>query len=191
MRESEWLNGTDPARMLRFRHGIVSDRQLWLFVVACFSRVWPGVEESVQCAVEVTERFVEGLATRDEMEACGSEIDTFGLVDSWSTALLAVEYCQDTASPDAKSEAFIQAHILRDILGNPFRPVTVEESWLTTTVVALARQMYESQDFSTMPILADALEDADCDNTDILFHCRQPGEHVRGCWVVDLLTGRK
>ncbi len=44
--------------------------------------------------------------------------------------------------------------------------------------------------FDRMPILADALQDAGCDNLNILNHCRQPGEHVRGCWVVDLLTGR-
>jgi hypothetical protein len=42
-----------------------------------------------------------------------------------------------------------------------------------------------------MPILADALEESGCENTDILLHCRQPGEHVRGCWVIDLLTGCK
>jgi hypothetical protein len=41
-----------------------------------------------------------------------------------------------------------------------------------------------------MPILADALEDAECDNNDILNHCRLPGEHVRGCWVVDLVLGK-
>ncbi|AMV28155.1 hypothetical protein VT84_27360 [Gemmata sp. SH-PL17] len=42
-----------------------------------------------------------------------------------------------------------------------------------------------------MPILADALQDAGCDNDDILSHCRGEGPHVRGCWVVDLLTNRK
>jgi hypothetical protein len=42
-----------------------------------------------------------------------------------------------------------------------------------------------------MPILADALEEAGCDHADILTHCREPGEHVLGCWVVDLLTGRR
>lgn len=83
------------------------------------------------------------------------------------------------------------ANIIRDIFGNPFRPVVFDSSWLTSDVLALARQMYESRDFSAMPILADALQDAGCDNEDILNHCRQPGEHVRGCWVVDLLTGRK
>jgi hypothetical protein len=51
--------------------------------------------------------------------------------------------------------------------------------------------MYDSRDFSAMPILADALQDAGCDNTDILSHCRVEGwEHVRGCWVIDLLLGR-
>jgi hypothetical protein len=81
---------------------------------------------------------------------------------------------------------------VRDILGNPFRPVTLDLSWVTSTVLALAlaQQMYDSRDFSAMPILADALQDAGCDNEDILNHCRQQGEHVRGCFVVDLVLGK-
>ena len=51
--------------------------------------------------------------------------------------------------------------------------------------------MYESRDFSAMPILADALQDAGCDNDDILNHCRDPVRHVRGCWVVDLVLGKE
>jgi hypothetical protein len=85
----------------------------------------------------------------------------------------------------------IQAAYLRDIFGNPFRPITFSPEWRTPTAVALAQQMYESRDFSAMPILADALQDAGCDNDDILNHCRQPGEHVRGCWVVDLVLGKE
>jgi hypothetical protein len=84
-----------------------------------------------------------------------------------------------------------QTAILRDLVGNPFRPVTLDPSWLTSTVVTLAQQMYDSRDFSPMPILADALQDAGCENEEVLNHCRHPGEHVRGCWIVDLLTGRK
>jgi hypothetical protein len=80
---------------------------------------------------------------------------------------------------------------LRDIFGNPFRLVTVDPAWLTSTVVALARGMYESRDFSPMPILADALQDAGCDSEDVLDHCRGPGPHVRGCWVVDLVLGKQ
>ncbi|MCE9568125.1 MAG: hypothetical protein K8U57_39485 [Planctomycetes bacterium] len=80
--------------------------------------------------------------------------------------------------------------MLRDIFGNPFRPVVLDPNWLTSTVVALARQMSESRDFTTMPILADALQDAGCDNDEVLAHCRGPGPHVRGCFVVDLLLGK-
>ena len=55
----------------------------------------------------------------------------------------------------------------------------------------LARTMYDSREFSAMPILADALQDAGCDNDDILAHCRDANQvHVRGCWVVDLVLGK-
>lgn len=82
------------------------------------------------------------------------------------------------------------AGLCRCALGNPFRPVTFVPEWRTDTAVALAAQMYESRDFSAMPMLADALQDAGCDSDGILNHCREPGEHVRGCWVVDLVLGK-
>jgi hypothetical protein len=88
-------------------------------------------------------------------------------------------------------EAGTQASLLRDIFGNPFRPVAFSPDWRTDTVVSLAKQMYESRDFGAMPILADALQDAGCDSADILDHCRGPGPHVRGCWVVDLVLGKE
>ncbi|HEY1189755.1 MAG TPA: hypothetical protein VGE74_19055 [Gemmata sp.] len=90
-----------------------------------------------------------------------------------------------------KVEMTRQAALVRDIFGNPFRPVTFEPVWRTDTAVALAKQMYDSRDFSPMPILADALQDAGCDSTDILDHCRGDGPHVRGCWVVDLVLGKE
>jgi hypothetical protein len=86
-------------------------------------------------------------------------------------------------------EASWQSQLIRDIFGNPFRPVAADPTWLTSTVTALARQMYEARDFAAMPILADALQDAGCVHEDILGHCRGDGPHVRGCWVVDLLLG--
>jgi hypothetical protein len=65
-------------------------------------------------------------------------------------------------------------------------------SWRTDTAVTLARQMYESRDFSAMPILADALQDAGCDDEHTLNHCRDADAvHVRGCWVVDLVLGKE
>jgi hypothetical protein len=81
---------------------------------------------------------------------------------------------------------------LRCIFGNPFRPVKFDKNWGTDTAFALARQLYESRDFSAMPILADALQDAGCDSEDVLNHCRDANAtHVRGCWVVDLVLGKE
>ncbi|WP_149111387.1 hypothetical protein [Limnoglobus roseus] len=80
---------------------------------------------------------------------------------------------------------------MRDIFGNPFRPVAFAAAWLTDTAVAIAQGMYESRDFAAMPILADALQDAGCDNEDILNHCRGPGPHVRGCWVTDAVLNKE
>ena len=83
------------------------------------------------------------------------------------------------------------ADLLREIAGNPFRPVPFSSAWRTDTAVSLARGMYELRDFGAMPILADALQDAGCDNDDILNHCRDAKQtHVRGCWVVDLVLGK-
>jgi hypothetical protein len=93
---------------------------------------------------------------------------------------------------DAEGREFAaQADLLRDIYGNPFCPVALSPEWRTSTTVGLARQMYDSRDFGAMPILADAMQDAGCDNEDILDHCRSAGPHVRGCWVVDLVLCKK
>ncbi len=81
---------------------------------------------------------------------------------------------------------------MRGIYGNPFRPVMFSPAWRTDTAVSLARGMYESRDFSAMPILADALQDTGCDNDDIRKHCRGSNQvHVRGCWVVDVVLRRE
>ena len=84
----------------------------------------------------------------------------------------------------------LQRSLLFDIFGNPFRPVAIDPDWLTSTVVALARGIYDDRAFDRLPILADALQDAGCENADVLTHCRGDGPHVRGCWVVDLLLGK-
>ncbi len=75
--------------------------------------------------------------------------------------------------------------LLREVHGNPFRHVPFSPAWRTDTAVTLARQMYEAREFSAMPILADALQDAGCDDEDVLDHCRGGGPHARGCWVLD------
>jgi hypothetical protein len=83
------------------------------------------------------------------------------------------------------------AAVLREIVGDPFGLMNFDSNWRTWTAVKLARLMYGSREFSLMPILADALQDAGCDNEDILNHCRGPGPHVRGCRVVDLVLGKE
>ena len=86
-----------------------------------------------------------------------------------------------------------QSNLLRDLFGNPFSPVTLDIAWLAWkngTIQKLALTIYDERGFQNLPILADALEEAGCTNADILAHCRQPGEHVRGCWVVDLILGK-
>jgi hypothetical protein len=90
-----------------------------------------------------------------------------------------------------RKEAAQHAATVRELFGNPFRPATFDPAWRTSTAVALARGMYESRDFGAMPILADALQDAGCDDEDILDHCRDATQvHVRGCWVVDLVLSK-
>jgi hypothetical protein len=79
---------------------------------------------------------------------------------------------------------------LRDIFGNPFRHATLDPDWRTTTALQLAQGIYDSRDFTSMPILADALQDAGCENAGILNHCRENHPHVLGCWVVDLVLGK-
>jgi hypothetical protein len=80
--------------------------------------------------------------------------------------------------------------VVWDVAGNPFQPVRFAPDWRTDTVIAIARQMYEAREFSAMPILADALQDAGCNNDDVLTHCRDTAlTHVRGCWVVDGVLG--
>jgi hypothetical protein len=78
-----------------------------------------------------------------------------------------------------------QAALLRDVFGSPFHPARFDSRWRSVSVTALARGIYQEERFDRLPILADALVDAGCDDADILVHCRSKGPHVRGCWVVD------
>jgi hypothetical protein len=88
------------------------------------------------------------------------------------------------------AERASQSALVRDIFANPFRPVTPDPAWLTPTVVSLAAGIYAEKAFDRLPILADALQDAGCEDAAVLEHCRGKGPHARGCWVVDLLLGK-
>jgi hypothetical protein len=95
--------------------------------------------------------------------------------------------------PQSPYAVFISPDLLRDIFGNPFGPSGIDSDWLTwnnRTVPKLAQTIYDDRRYDIMPILADALEEAGCIDLQILDHCRGPGPHVRGCWVVDLILGK-
>jgi hypothetical protein len=91
------------------------------------------------------------------------------------------------------SQWALLAELCREVVGNPFRPVMIDPMWLQwndRAIPGLARGIYERGHFEGLPILGDALEDAGCTDRSLLDHCRGPGPHVRGCWLLDLLTGK-
>jgi hypothetical protein len=87
------------------------------------------------------------------------------------------------AVEDAKTKDY--AELLRDIFGNPFQPTTFDPRWFSSDVIELGRGIYEDRAFNQLPILADALMDAGCYDSDVLGHCNESGLHMRGCWVID------
>jgi hypothetical protein len=103
----------------------------------------------------------------------------------------------DQPNPTWEAQEKRQADLLRDLFGNPFRP-TRSTAWQAATVLALAQAAYDERsipagelDTGRLAVLADALEEAGCTNSEILAHCRGAGPHVRGCWVIDLLLGKE
>ena len=86
---------------------------------------------------------------------------------------------------------FHSLELLRDVFGNPIRKIAFDPTWLDQNVSGIARGMYVNRDFSPMPVLADALQDAGCENTHIIEHCQSGCEHVRGCWVIDGLLRKR
>ena len=107
-------------------------------------------------------------------------------MDSGCPALLVVA---TSTTPVAIRNTGPEMAVLRCVF-HPFRPLTFDPAWRSESSVALASAIYAERAFDRLPILADALEEAGCDHADVLAHCRGPGPHVRGCWVVDLLLGK-
>jgi hypothetical protein len=214
--EAEWLVATDPHRLLNAIRA-KSRRKRGLFVCACCRRLWPKLPDPrSRRVVEMAERFLDGGMSVEELlnavaMARGVPNDRvkmklFGGHRIMESSPGAVAWCclcianndprlnqvhDEIASnsDDLPAEWVAQSSLARCIFRNPFRFVDLEPSWLTSTVVARTNGIYDEKAFDRMPILADALQDAGCDNADILDHCRSPGPHVRGCWVVDLVLG--
>jgi hypothetical protein len=221
MTEAEWLAAERPLELLRYLHKATDmfDRKFRLFGVACCRRVAEQIPEFALSEVidgceRLADNFVssrltslrrtaDGIIQRArfvEMESDVESVEYAMAVCQLTEYPIEPEHCADSCMQalcghddyDAGcGEMLFQVDLLRDIVGNPFRPVLFDPAWRTQTAVLLARGMYESRDFGAMPILADALQDAGCDNDDVLNHCRGPGPHVRGCWVVDLVLGKE
>lgn len=188
------------------------DRRIRLLLVAALRAVWAHIPSDYRPAVEAAERYAddrhESVLLRagvDEPPDLGEglshvlswrayETRDADLVDDrkwplWVRLLTSLARDPVPGRDQSSATAFHLA-LFRDVVRNPCKPVAFDPAWRTSTAVAVAQGMYESRDFSAMPILGDALQDAGCDNDDILNHCRQPGPHVRGCWVVDLVLGK-
>jgi hypothetical protein len=193
-------------------------RKLRLWACACCLRLGDLLADSrSQDAVAVAERLADGLASKEEVRKArevakrvpqvtgklrGTPAEWAASAPVWLLHPSAADFSRVTVLRAAAAlveggvtirgaEEQVQFELLRDVFGNPFRPVTFDPRWRTSTAVALAQQVYDSRDHSIMPILADALEDAGCDHANILAHCRGDGPHCRGCWAVDSVLAKK
>ena len=189
MTEAEWLACTDPSEMLNLLKTETHLRKWRLLGVAIIRTDLPWLHLGSRTLTQE-----EWESTRPILEAIEACADSKGTAITQATPELDFHHALDVSEmlhSTGANEQAIEARIIRDIFGNPFRPATFSPAWQTDTAVAIAKQMYEAREFSAMPILADALQDAGCDNTDILDHCRDTSlTHVRGCWVVDLVLGK-
>jgi hypothetical protein len=191
-------------------------RQLRLFACACCRQVWHLLGDEGRAAVEAAEGYADDRATPDDLRkalnaawsttgagrlvrksARGAAVYaarpsiTSGAFQAAAEARRAVRYAAEGPRAAFAAAGRLQCELLRDIF-NPFRPVRVGPAWLRWndgTVRKLAQALYDERSYDRWPILADALEDAGCDQADLLGHLRGPGPHVRGCWAIDLLLG--
>jgi hypothetical protein len=239
MTEAEWLASENPDLMLRHvgkwsrfrgllaRAGSASarsrQRKLRLFACACCREAWDSLGDLGQQAVEVSGRFADALATREELIAASSAAMAAAYYlpswRAWTPVFVALDptgFPEDdqlfgaaSAASNVATAGTLSAVIaafqgtnceparicdlMRDVVGNPYRPSGRNGAWLAWnggTIPKLAAAIYKDRAFERLPVLADALEDAGCTDSAILTHCRGPGPHARGCWVVDLLLGK-
>src|SRR5262249_31437409 len=207
MTEREGLAGIDPQQMLHFLQGKANARKLRLFGVACCRRIWNLLPEPwSRRAVRVAERFADGRADVEQLKEAGKKAGWAAAwagqgaaaeAAAWVASAGGAEWVQLTAARAREAEtghatpSEFRCALLRDLFGNPCRPVTLHSTWRTSAVVSLAQAIYDRRAFKRMPELADTLEEAGCTGAAILAHCRLQGSHVRGCWVLDLLLGKE
>jgi hypothetical protein len=196
-------------------------RRMMLFGCASARMIWDFLPTDSRSSLLVKERFADGKATESDLRASrihhvipaitvkhhamNAVGEPSGGSQSAAMALATLAAGPSPLGPAFKIEKWhatwnraydearaTQAHFLRDIFPPLEYTPQFDSAWLTSTVVALAKQMDETGDFSIVPILADALQDSGCNDETLLQCCRVAGNvHVRGNWVVDLVLGRE
>jgi hypothetical protein len=143
----------------------------------------PGLDSAI------TKVEFDEVTTRDAIDAISGVLAHLAIhPDQWGTSA-----GDDAAMRALEAQRPKQLLLFRDVFGNPFRPTSIEplwQKWNGSTIPRVAQHIYDDRHFQDLPVLADALEEAGCTNADILDHCRGPGPHIRGCWVVDLILGK-
>lgn len=207
MTETEWQNADEPQAMLAFlRTGrMMSERKRRLCAVAFSRRIWHLIDESGRAAIDIAERFADGLAKPEELRAARLACQGAGGHAAWYAAATNPDIAARNAARSAHAgvaqyasrdlefaELLGQAELVRDIFGPlPFRRLFFDGTWRTPSVVCLADDIYRNRAFVQMSALAEELEKAGCDNEEILSHCRGQATHVRGCWVLDMVLGKE
>jgi hypothetical protein len=209
MTEEVWLQGDQAETMLRFVGDRVSERKRRLVCAACCRHLWDLLPDQARQTLLVAERFADEQASSGELTTAREAIPRLSgsacaairlsannplstaVVVSALRSICAALHTKQNLSWD--QERHRQAALIRDILGNPFQPVSPDPLWCGPTVRGLAKAAYEerlsdgSLDAARLGILADALEDAGCAHAGMLTHLREPGPHAPGCWPLDLL----
>jgi hypothetical protein len=183
------------------------NRKVCLFCHACCTRLLPKHSPPVYLqALEIMQDAAEGKTGFDDLNRIGQEVmrleDDLTRIVAFAQALnmcfgnetlYGPQISEIVASVlemrgDKEDEPL--SNIVRDVFGSFFYRVAIDPRWLSSTVLDLARTIDAEKCYERMPILADALMDAGCDDEALLNHCQQPIEHVKGCWAIDLLLGK-
>jgi hypothetical protein len=208
--EAEWQECSDPRLLLRWVRAHEKERKMRLFGCHCCRRVWDQLDRERRAAVLASECYADGGISGKAWRRLGARLSTartpaeeaawaawkgYGVVAAWRAAEAAEEAGPEGAKLAIwEAERAWQAALLRELSGNPFRPrYPLADDllrWDDGLIPLLAAGIYRDNAFDRLPILADALLDAGCDNEELLAHCRSGGEHVRGCWALDAVLGR-
>lgn len=188
--------------MLRHLRARPNSRKVLLFTCACIQRAGKEDRNALAEWVTLANEVAEGHLAAKRLDRYETEHDTAQVIHSWALTYVfeafwlscGRDWDSDWAKKDRPEERRVQAaqaDLVREVFGVPFGRTAIRRAWRTRDIGALARQMYEERAFSRMPELAEALSRNGCTDAAVLAHCRRRGKHVRGCWVVDLILGKK